>query len=175
MAPSKRTVIGISGWKNSGKTTLTERLVTELTARGRKISTIKHAHHEADVDHEGTDSYRHRAAGAGEVLLVTPRRWALMHELRDEAEPSLNDLLEKLAPCDIVLVEGFKRDEHPKIEVRRIDAKDRVPLPAISNVIAIAADHAIEDAGVQVFDLNDITAIADLIEQVAGQTHFERE
>lgn len=161
-------VIGISGWKNSGKTTLTERLVAELTARGRKVSTIKHAHHDADVDHEGTDSFRHRAAGASEVLLATGRRWALMHELRDEGEPSLEELLAKLSLCDIVLVEGFKKDAHPKIEVRRLEARDRSPLPASMNIIAIAADHEVGDATVPVFDLNDISAIADFIEAAAG-------
>lgn len=166
-------VIGISGWKNSGKTTLTERLVAELTARGRKVSTIKHAHHDADVDHEGTDSFRHRAAGASEVLLATGRRWALMHELRDEEEPSLAELLAKLSPCDIVLVEGFKNDAHPKIEVRRLEARDRSPLPASMNIIAIAADHEVGDATVPVFDLNDISAIADFIEAAAGPARHE--
>jgi molybdopterin-guanine dinucleotide biosynthesis protein B len=166
-------VIGISGWKNSGKTTLTERLVAELTARGRKVSTIKHAHHDADVDHEGTDSFRHRAAGASEVLLATGRRWALMHELRDEGEPSLEELLAKLSPCDIVLVEGFKNDAHPKIEVRRLEARDRSPLPASMNIIAIAADHEVGDATVPVFDLNDISAIADFIEAAAGPARHE--
>ncbi|MBI1619188.1 molybdopterin-guanine dinucleotide biosynthesis protein B [Aquamicrobium zhengzhouense] len=161
-------VIGISGWKNSGKTTLTERLVSELTSRGRRVSTIKHAHHETDVDQVGTDSFRHRAAGAGEVLLATSRRWALMHEIRDGVEPTLEELLSRLSPCDIVLVEGFKRDRHPKIEVRRLEARDRAPLPGSSNIIAIAADHAVEDATVPAFDLNDIAAIADFIETTIG-------
>ncbi|MBO3703648.1 MAG: molybdopterin-guanine dinucleotide biosynthesis protein B, partial [Candidatus Accumulibacter sp.] len=95
-------VFGVAGWKNSGKTTMTERLVAELSGRGWTIATVKHAHHDADVDHEGTDSYRHRRAGAREVALVTGRRWALMHELRDEPEPSLADILERLSPCDLV-------------------------------------------------------------------------
>ena len=99
-------VFGITGWKNSGKTTLTERLVREFVARGRKISTVKHAHHGFDIDREGTDSFRHREAGAGEVAIVSGRRWALMHELADEEEPALGDILARLAPCDIVLVEG---------------------------------------------------------------------
>ena len=109
-------VFGITGWKNSGKTTLTERLVTALSDRGFRVSTIKHAHHGFDIDHAGTDSFRHRAAGAGEVAVVSARRWALMHELRGEDEPLLAQVLETLAPCDLVLVEGYKRDPHPKIE-----------------------------------------------------------
>ena len=163
-----RTVIGIAGWKNSGKTTLTERLVAELTARGRRVATVKRAHHDADVDRQGTDSFRHREAGAGEVLLVTPRRWALMHELRNDAEPPLEELLSRLSPCDIVLVEGYKTGGHAKIEVRRLSAKDLTPLPASANVIAIAADHAIDDAPVPVFDLDSVAAIADFVEARAG-------
>ena len=161
-------VIGIAGWKNSGKTTLTERLVAELTARGHKVSTVKRAHHDADVDHEGTDSFRHRQAGASEVLLVTPRRWALMHELPDEAEPSLEELVSRLSPCDIVLVEGYKTGGHRKIETRRLGAKDRAPFPASANVIAIAADHEVEDAAVPVFDIEAVASIADFIEAAAG-------
>ena len=99
-------VFGITGWKNSGKTTLAERLVTELTSRGWRVSTIKHAHHAFDIDKEGTDSFRHRAAGASEVAIVAGSRWALMHELRGEEEPSLDEIVARLAPCDIVLVEG---------------------------------------------------------------------
>lgn len=165
---SARKVIGIAGWKNSGKTTLTERLVSELTARGRKVSTIKHAHHDADIDHEGTDSYRHRHAGAGEVLLVTPRRWALMHEMRGNDEPALDDLLARLSPCDVVLVEGYKQGGHPKIEVRRLDARQTTPLPQSANVIAIAADHDVAGASVPVFDLDAIAAIADFVEAASG-------
>ena len=161
-------VIGIAGWKNSGKTTLTERLVAELVRRGRTVSTVKRAHHDADVDREGSDSFRHRQAGAGEVMLVTGRRWALMHEMRGEEEPALGDLLARLSPCDVVIVEGYKSGEHPKIEVRRMAAKDRTPLPASANVVAIAADHEIADAAVPVFDLDAISAIADFVEAAAG-------
>src|SRR5690606_10662771 len=139
-------VIGIAGWKNSGKTTLTERLLAELVGRGWRISTVKRAHHDADVDHEGTDSFRHRRAGASEVLLTTGKRWALMHELRGEDEPPLEALLARLSPCDLVVVEGFKTGDHPKIEVRRTEAGDHTPLPASANVVAIAADHAVADA-----------------------------
>ena len=160
-------VIGIAGWKNSGKTTLTERLVAELTARGHAVSTVKRAHHEADVDREGTDSFRHRRAGASEVLLVTPRRWALMHELPQGEEPPLEELIARLSPCDIVLVEGYKAGGHPKIEVRRNAARNREPFPLSANVIAIAADHEVAEATVPVFDLDAVTAIADLIEATA--------
>lgn len=158
-------VLGIAGWKNSGKTTLVVRLVQTLTARGWTVSTIKHAHHDADVDHPGTDSFRHRQAGAGEVLLATGRRWALMHELRDEPEPSLDELLSRLSPCDLVIVEGYKTDRHPKIETRRADAKDRAPLPASANAIAIAADHPVADSAIPAFDLDDVDGLADFIER----------
>ncbi|MBE0694977.1 MAG: molybdopterin-guanine dinucleotide biosynthesis protein B [Aquamicrobium sp.] len=161
-------VIGIAGWKNSGKTTLTERLVAELVGRGWRISTVKRAHHDADVDHEGTDSFRHRRAGASEVLLTTGKRWALMHELRGEDEPPLEALLARLSPCDLVVVEGFKTGDHPKIEVRRTEAGDHTPLPASANVVAIAADHAVADAGVPVFSLDAVPAIADFVETAMG-------
>ncbi|MGE0283096.1 MAG: molybdopterin-guanine dinucleotide biosynthesis protein B [Rhizobiaceae bacterium] len=158
-------VFGITGWKNSGKTTLTERLVTELTRRGRRVSTVKHAHHAFDIDKEGTDSFRHRAAGASEVAIISGNRWALMHELRDEQEPSLEAILERLAPCDLVLVEGYKRESHDKIETRRLEAKDRAPLSdGDPHIVAIAADHAVNDTILPVFMLDDIGSIADFIE-----------
>lgn len=157
-------VIGIAGWKNSGKTTLTERLVAELVGRGWRVSTVKHAHHDADIDREGTDSFRHRRAGASEVLLATGRRWALMHELRGEDEPPLDALLARLSPCDLVVVEGFKGGDHPKIEARRLAAKDTAPLPPSANVVAIAADHEVADAAVPVFALDDVAALADFVE-----------
>jgi len=162
-------VLGVTGWKNSGKTTLVERLVGELVARGWKISTVKHAHHAFDIDHEGTDSFRHRAAGAGEVAIVSASRWALMHELRDESEPPLADILERLSPSDLVIVEGYKRDGHAKIEVRRSAARDTTPLaPADPTIVAIAADHPVTANEVPVFDIDDIPAIADFAERAAG-------
>ncbi len=162
-------VFGVAGWKNSGKTTMTERLVAELAGRGWRIATVKHAHHDADVDHEGTDSFRHRQAGAREVALVTGRRWALMHELGDEPEPSLAEILERLSPCDLVLVEGYKREAHAKIELRRHGAKQETPLaPGDPSIVAIAADRPVVDDGVPVFHLDDISAIADFIERVTG-------
>jgi len=164
-------VFGITGWKNSGKTTLTERLVTELAGRGWKVSTVKHAHHEFDIDQAGTDSFRHREAGASEVAIVSGRRWALMHELRDEAEPALEEILSRMAPCDLVLVEGYKRESHNKIEARRRLAKDTRPLNTDDpTILAIAADHALPDEALPVFGLNDVNAIADFIEKAAGLT-----
>jgi molybdopterin-guanine dinucleotide biosynthesis protein B len=118
-------VFGITGWKNSGKTQLVTRLVAEFTQRGLKVSTVKHAHHNFDVDKPGADSYRHREAGAVEVALVSGRRWALMHELRDQEEPPLEDILARLTPCDLILIEGYKRENHPKIETRRLESRDR--------------------------------------------------
>lgn len=162
-------VLGITGWKNSGKTTLTERLVAELSARGHVVSTVKHAHHDFDIDKPGTDSFRHRVAGAREVAIVSDRRWALMHELRDEAEPSLEAVLARHSPCDLVLVEGYKREGHRKIEARRRGAKDIAPLTATDpNIIAIAADHSVAGEAVPVFALDDIRTIADFIETSVG-------
>ncbi len=164
-------VFGITGWKNSGKTTLTEKLVAELSRRGWKVSTVKHAHHDFDIDKEGTDSFRHRQAGASEVAIVSGRRWALMHELRGENEPTLDEVLTRLAPCDLVLVEGYKRESHRKIEARRTAAKDTTPLSAGDpTILAIAADHAVQDNALPVFGLDDIGAIADFVEVATGLT-----
>lgn len=160
-------VIGIAGWKNSGKTTLVEALVRTLSGRGRTVATLKHAHHDFDIDREGTDSFRHRAAGAREVAIVSARRWALIHESGPEPEPPLEAMLARLAPVDIVIVEGFKSAPHPKIETRRIAAADTRPL-AVDNVIAIAADHAVPDAPVPVLPLAEAGAIADFIEARFG-------
>ncbi|MFC2969196.1 molybdopterin-guanine dinucleotide biosynthesis protein B [Acidimangrovimonas pyrenivorans] len=156
-------VFGIAGWKNSGKTTMTCALVAEFTRRGLRVATVKHAHHGFDVDHEGTDSHRHRIAGAGEVAIVSGRRWALMHELRDEEEPPLAEILARLSPCDLVLIEGFKREGQPKLELRRREARDRTPMaPADPTIRAIAADHEV-DSPLPVFALDDVAAIADFI------------
>ncbi|MGQ2907197.1 MAG: molybdopterin-guanine dinucleotide biosynthesis protein B [Aliihoeflea sp.] len=162
-------VIGITGWKNSGKTTLTERLVAEFVARGRKVSTIKHAHHAFDIDQPGTDSFRHREAGAGEVAIVSGDRWALMHELRGESQPSLDDVLARLSPCDLVIVEGYKREGHLKIETRRREAKDTRPLSADDpNIVAVASDHALPEETLPVFPIDDIAAMADFITSRLG-------
>ena len=157
-------VFGITGWKNSGKTTLTERLVAEFTRRGYRISTVKHAHHSFDIDKEGTDSFRHRTAGAHEVAIVSHGRWALMHELRDEDEPPLAQILARLAPCDLVLVEGYKREAHLKIETRRLGAKDTAPLsPSDPAIVAVAADVPQPGEPLPVFRIDDVSAIADFI------------
>jgi molybdopterin-guanine dinucleotide biosynthesis adapter protein len=171
MAAMTKRVFGITGWKNSGKTTLTERLVAELSRRGWKVSTVKHAHHDFDIDQQGTDSFRHRAAGASEVAIVSDRRWALMHELQGDAEPSLGEILAQMSPCDIVLVEGYKREAHRKIEARRLAAKDRAPLSAGDpHIVAIAADHDVGGESVPVFPIDDIAAIADFVERATGLT-----
>lgn len=158
-------VFGITGWKNSGKTTLVTRLVGHFTARGLRVATIKHAHSGFDLDVEGKDSYLHRGAGAAEVLVSSTRRWALMHELRGEEEASLDHLLARLAPADLVLVEGFKRDPHPKLQVIRSFHAE--PPPVLDNVVAFATDTAAavpaDAAGRPVFHLDDVAAIADFI------------
>jgi molybdopterin-guanine dinucleotide biosynthesis protein B len=164
-------VFGIVGWKNSGKTGLTVRLTEEFTRRGLRVSTIKHAHHAFDIDKPGADSFRHREAGAHEVAIVSGTRFAVMHELRGDPEPTLDDILARLEPADLVLIEGYKREAVPKIEARRLQARDRAPLwPDDPHVAAIAADHPVTDAERPVFDLDDTVAIADFITQVLGLT-----
>lgn len=162
-------VFGISGWKNSGKTGLAVRLVEEFTRRGYRISTIKHAHHDFDIDKVGADSFRHRQAGAHEVTIVSGTRFAIMHELRGAPEPEFNEILARLAPCDLVLIEGYKREAIPKIEARRVEAKNREPLaPNDPHIVAIAADHPVSDTGLPVFDLDDTSAIADFVAELTG-------
>ena len=160
-------LFGVVGWKNAGKTGLMERLVAEITGRGFTVSTVKHAHHTFDVDHPGKDSYRHRAAGATEVLLASRNRFALMHELRSEDEPPLSMLLEKLAPVDLVLVEGYKRDSHPKVEAHRAETGNPLIAPEDPTVRAVASDTPL-DLDRPVFDLNDTKAIADFILKEVG-------
>jgi molybdopterin-guanine dinucleotide biosynthesis protein MobB len=160
-------IYGIVGYKNAGKTGLMERLVTNIAKRGLRVSTLKHAHHSFDVDHPGKDSYRHRHAGAHQVLLSSQSRWALMTELRNDAEEKLPDLLARLDPVDLVLIEGYKRDAHPKIEAYR--AQTGHPLIASDDptVRAIASDMS-HDVTCPVFDLDDTDAIADFILQEVG-------
>lgn len=155
-------IFGVVGWKNAGKTGLMERLVTEITGRGISVSTIKHAHHSFDVDHPGKDSHRHRQAGATEVLLASRKRFALMHEMRGEDEPVLAELLEKLAPVDLILIEGYKRDTHPKVEAHRAEPGNPLIAPGDETVRAVASDVPL-DLDRPVFDLNDTRAIADFI------------
>ena len=157
-------IFGISGWKNSGKTGLAVRLVTEFTRRGYRISTMKHAHHDFDIDKVGADSFRHREAGAHEVALVSGTRYAIMHEMRGAPEPAFEEILARLAPCDLVLIEGYKREPIPKIEARRLASANREPLaPQDPHIVAIAADHAVADSNLPVFDLDDTLGIADFI------------
>ncbi len=163
-------VIGVAGFKNAGKTTLVEKLVSELTRRGHRISTIKHAHHSFDIDHEGRDSFRHRKAGASEVAVVSRHRWAIIHEMRDEKEPSLEEILAKLAPCDLVIVEGYKRDGHDKIEVRNLELDHPILAGDDPTVVAIAANGAMPEGPVPLFDRDDVTALASFIEKHAGLT-----
>lgn len=169
MTPTKHRIFGITGWKNSGKTTLTVKLIGELTRRGWKVSTIKHAHHDFDIDREGTDSYRHRKAGAGEVAIVSDQRWALMHELAGENEPPLTDVIARLAPCDLILVEGYKREHHMKIETRRLESRSQDRLATGDpTIVAVASDHPIPDEPIPVYDLDDVAGLADLIERECG-------
>jgi len=155
-------VYGVTGWKNAGKTTLVERLVSEITRRGLVVSTVKHTHHGVDLERPGTDTHRHRAAGAAQVLLASSARWALMTELREAPEPGLEALLGTLAPADLVIVEGFKRDAHPKIEVWR--AATGQPLIASENptVRAVASPDA-PACACPVLALDDVAGIADFV------------
>lgn len=155
-------VWGVTGWKNTGKTGLTERLVTEFTARGLKVSTIKHGHHVAEVDTPGTDSFRHRLAGASEVVLATPARVAIMHELRGAPEPSLEELLARMNPVDLVLIEGYKREAHPKVEAHRQAAGKELMAPQNPTIRAVASDVPVA-LDRPVFDLDDTGSIADFI------------
>ena len=167
-------VFGIVGWKNTGKTGLMERLVTEIAGRGLTVSTIKHAHHRFDVDQPGKDSYRHRHAGAQEVLLASANRWALMHELRGAPEPPLSDLRAMLAPADLVLIEGYKRDRHPKVETHRAAAGQPLIAAGDRSVRAVASDSRHDGLEVPVFDLNATGAIADFILRETGLAALPR-
>ncbi len=153
---------GVTGWKNAGKTGLMERLVAEITGRGFTVSTVKHAHHSVDVDQPGTDSYRHRTAGASEVLLASGQRIAVMQELRGAPEPNLDTLLARLSPVDLVLIEGFKCEGHPKIEAFRAEAGNPLIAAEDNSIKAIASDTPLE-VDRPVFDLDDTAAIADFI------------
>ena len=155
-------VYGIVGWKNAGKTGLMERLVAEIAGRGLRVSTVKHAHHGFDVDQPGTDSHRHRMAGASEVLLASRARIALMAELRGAPEPTLAELLARLAPADLVLIEGFKRESHPKIEAHRAETGNPLIAPGDATIRAVASDAPLE-LDRPVFDLDDTRGIAAFI------------
>ncbi|HEX6014031.1 MAG TPA: molybdopterin-guanine dinucleotide biosynthesis protein B [Geminicoccaceae bacterium] len=153
-------VFGVVGWKNNGKTTLVERLVAHLTAAGYRVSTVKHAHHEVDLDQPGKDTWRHREAGAREVVLATARRWAVIHELRGEAEPALGELLARMTPVDLAIAEGFKRFPHPKLEVHRRERGTPLLARDDPTVVAVASDEALQGLHVPQFGLDDVAGIA---------------
>lgn len=170
-ASGKVPIIGIAGWKKSGKTTVVTRLVAELTGRGFRVATVKHAHHGFQIDDAETDSARHRRAGAGQVAIVSARRWAIVGELRGEPEPSLDEIVSRLQPCDLIVVEGYKAAPIPKIETRRHAAARSTPLAdADPGVLAIAADYPIEGSRLPVFSLDDIAGIADFLIGAVGAT-----
>ena len=156
-------IIGLAGWSGAGKTTLIARLIPDIIARGLTVSTVKHAHHDFDVDQPGKDSHTHRLAGATEVLVASARRFALIHELRREGEPRLTDLLAKLAPVDLVIIEGYKREPHPKLEVFRAAVGKPLLHPDDPHVVAIASDVPLRDAKVPRVALDDIGAIIDIL------------
>jgi molybdopterin-guanine dinucleotide biosynthesis adapter protein len=155
-------IFGIAGYSGSGKTTLLEKLIPQFTARGLKVSVIKHAHHGFDIDRPGKDSYRHRAAGASEVLLSCNDRWALMHERRDEPDVTLDELLARLAPCDLVLIEGFKQEPVPKLEVYRPENGKPPLFPERSDIVAVASDVALATS-LPRLALDDVAGIADFV------------
>jgi molybdopterin-guanine dinucleotide biosynthesis protein B len=160
-------VMGLSGWSGAGKTTLVVRVIPLLVANGLRVSTVKHAHHDFDIDKPGKDSWMHRQAGATEVLVASGRRWALMHELRDAAEPLLPEMLARLTQVDLVLIEGFKHDPHPKIEIHRAANGKPLLFPQDPSFLAVVSDQAIPDAPLPVLHLDDAGAVAAFILQHA--------
>jgi molybdopterin-guanine dinucleotide biosynthesis adapter protein len=156
-------IIGLAGWSGSGKTTLIKKLIPRLIARGISVSTLKHAHHGFDLDQPGKDSFFHRTAGATEVIISSAKRWAILHELRAQPEWDMAALVRKMSPVDLVLVEGFKRDAFPKLEIHRIANGKPLIHPEDPHIVAVASDSALPQSKVPVVDLNDIEAIADLL------------
>jgi molybdopterin-guanine dinucleotide biosynthesis protein B len=155
-------IIGLAGWSGSGKTTLLTKVIPRLAARGQRVSTVKHAHHGFDVDQPGKDSHTHRVAGATEVLVGSAKRFALVHELRGAPEPRLAALLAKLSPVDLVIVEGYKRERHPKLEVHRAEVGKSLLYPDDPRIVAIAADRPMT-APIPVVELDDIEGIVDIL------------
>ncbi len=156
-------IFGLAGWSGSGKTTLVVRLLPELISRGYRVSTVKHAHHDFDIDKPGKDSYRHRHAGATEVMVTSARRWALMHENRDAPEPSVAEITARMSPVDLLLIEGFKHHAHPKLEVHRPANGKALLCPDDPHIVAVASDTPLPGVSVPVLDLNDVPGIADFI------------
>lgn len=164
-------VLGMTGWSGAGKTTLLTKLIPELVRRGISVSTMKHAHHGFDVDTPGKDSYEHRDAGATEVLVGSTKRWALMHEIRGAAEPTAAQLIEHMTPVDLILIEGFKREAHDKVEIYRESNGKPLLSTGDSTFVAVFSDQAVPQTSLPVVDLNDTAAIADFIMRHCG---FER-
>jgi len=160
-------IIGLAGWSGSGKTTLVTNVIPVLVKRGLKVATVKHAHHEFDTDQPGKDSWMHRQAGASEVAIVSSRRWAIVHELGGEPEPPLGDVLAKLSPVDLVIVEGFKRHRHPKLEVYRAAVGKPLLHPDDDCIVAIATDAPLPEAQVPVLMLGDVESIATMLQAEA--------
>lgn len=156
-------VFGLAGWSGSGKTTLLVRLLPELAARGLRVSTVKHAHHQFDIDQPGKDSFSHRGAGATEVMISSDDRWALMHENRGDAEPDLVELTSHMSEVDLILVEGFRSYPHSKLEVHRATVGKPLICKDDSHVVAVASDIALPDLAIPVIDLEDTNTIADFI------------
>jgi molybdopterin-guanine dinucleotide biosynthesis protein B len=161
-------VLGIVGWSGAGKTTLITKLIPFLSSRGLRVATLKHAHHAFDVDQPGKDSYEHRKAGACEVLVSSARRWVQMHEVGEDAEATLPELLQRVSPCDLILVEGFKSARHLKLEVFRQANGKALLHPDDARIVAIASDQSLADARIPVVDLNDIPAIAAVVQRCAA-------
>ncbi len=160
-------IIGLAGWSGSGKTTLVTNVIPVLVRRGLKVATVKHAHHDFDTDRPGKDSWLHRQAGASEVAIVSSRRWAIVHELGDEPEPPLDDVLAKLSPVDLVIVEGFKRHRHPKLEVYRAVIGKPLLHPDDDCIVAIATDAPLQQAQLPVLMLGDVESIATMLQAEA--------
>jgi molybdopterin-guanine dinucleotide biosynthesis adapter protein len=160
-------VIGLAGWSGSGKTTLVTKVIPVLVERGLRVATVKHAHHDFDTDQPGKDSWLHRRAGASEVAIVSARRWAIVHELGRESEPELMEILTKLSPVDLVIVEGFKRHPHPKLEVYRAEVGKPLLHPDDDCIVAVATDKALPEAQVPVVMLDDIETIANVLQAEA--------
>ncbi len=156
-------IFGLAGWSGSGKTTLIVKLIPEFVSRGLTVSTMKHAHHEFDIDVPGKDSYEHRQAGASEVMISASQRWALMHEVRDEDEPSVDELIARMTPVDLLLVEGFKWHSHAKMEIHRPSVGKPLLQTDDPEIVAVASDEALTGLSVPVLDLNDVTGVADFI------------
>ncbi len=161
-------IFGLAGWSGSGKTTLMVGLLPELVGRGLTVSTMKHAHHDFDVDRPGKDSYEHRAAGAREVMVTSARRWALMHEFNGAPEPPMDELIARMTPVDLLLIEGFKAHEHDKLEVFRREVGKPLLCLDDARVVAVASDGEVPEAGVPVIALNDVAAIAKFVVDHCG-------